>query len=81
MLKNPMILIAGFSMLVIFGMPYLIDNMDPELKEEFNKQQKNGGVAGMLAGGGGGAQQQQNNAAQSLANFDAAAWLAGSAKR
>lgn len=26
LLKNPMILIAGLSMLVVFGMPYLMDN-------------------------------------------------------
>lgn len=25
-LKNPMILIAGISMVVVFGMPYLMDN-------------------------------------------------------
>jgi hypothetical protein len=25
-LKNPMILIAGFSMLIVFGMPYIMDN-------------------------------------------------------
>lgn len=26
LLKNPMILIAGFSMLIVFGMPYIMDN-------------------------------------------------------
>lgn len=26
LLQNPMILIAGVSMLVVFGMPYLMDN-------------------------------------------------------
>jgi hypothetical protein len=26
LLQNPMILIAGLSMLVVFGMPYLMDN-------------------------------------------------------
>jgi hypothetical protein len=26
LLKNPMILIAGVSMLIVFGMPYLMDN-------------------------------------------------------
>lgn len=72
MLKSPMILIAGFSMLIIFGMPYLMDNLDPELKAEFEKQQQSGGgVSGLLGGGGGSGAQ----------NFDAAAWLAGSGKK
>jgi hypothetical protein len=26
LLKNPMILIAGASMIIVFGMPYLMDN-------------------------------------------------------
>ncbi|RAL61761.1 hypothetical protein DID88_002825 [Monilinia fructigena] len=67
LLKNPMILIAGFSMVIVFGMPYLMDNMDPELKAEFEERQKGGGALG------GGA-----NPANPLQNFDAAAWLAGS---
>jgi hypothetical protein len=29
LLKNPMILIAGFSMLLVFGMPYIMDNSSP----------------------------------------------------
>ncbi|QSZ34530.1 hypothetical protein DSL72_006124 [Monilinia vaccinii-corymbosi] len=70
LLKNPMILIAGFSMVIVFGMPYLMDNMDPELKAEFEERQKSGG------GLGGGA-----NPANPLQNFDAAAWLAGSGKK
>ncbi|KAI9647448.1 hypothetical protein NHQ30_003833 [Ciborinia camelliae] len=67
LLKNPMILIAGFSMIVVFGMPYLMDNMDPELKAEFEERQKSGGGLGAGA-----------NVANPLQNFDAAAWLAGS---
>lgn len=66
LLKNPMILIAGFSMLIVFGMPYLMDNMDPELKAEFEERQKSGGLTGGA------------NGANPLQNFDAAAWLAGS---
>lgn len=62
LLKNPMILIAGFSMLIVFGMPYIMDNMDPELKAEFEERQK----------------VQPSAAANPLQNFDAAAWLAGS---
>lgn len=73
-----MILIAGFSMLIVFGMPYIMDNsssqfsliiitidrntVDPELKAEFEERQK----------------VQPSAAANPLQNFDAAAWLAGS---
>ncbi|EPE30881.1 hypothetical protein GLAREA_03848 [Glarea lozoyensis ATCC 20868] len=63
--KNPMILIAGASMLLVFGMPYLMDNMDPELRAEFEERQKSSPLSG-------------NQAANPLQNFDAAAWLAGS---
>ncbi|CZS88910.1 hypothetical protein WAI453_010519 [Rhynchosporium graminicola] len=65
-LKNPMILIAGVSMILVFGMPYIMDNMDEETKAEFAESQKRSPLA---AGGG---------APKSLQNFDAAAWLAGS---
>ncbi|KAG4435085.1 hypothetical protein IFR05_009444 [Cadophora sp. M221] len=65
-LKNPMILIAGVSMILVFGMPYIMDNMDDEMKAEFAESQKRS----PLAGGQG--------AANPLQNFDAAAWLAGS---
>jgi len=64
-----MILIAGFSMLVVFGMPYLMDNMDPETRAEFEERQKSSPVSGLLAG--------QQGASSPLGNFDAAAWLAG----
>ncbi|TAQ84916.1 hypothetical protein B7494_g6764 [Chlorociboria aeruginascens] len=69
LLKNPMILIAGVSMLVVFGMPYLMDNMDPEMRAEFEERQK----ASPLSGG--------QAAANPLQNFDAAAWLAGSSTK
>jgi len=64
-----MMLIAGVSMIVVFGMPYLMDSMDPETRAEFEEQQKSSPVSGLLAG--------QQGGANSLANFDAAAWLAG----
>ncbi|KAG0647865.1 ER membrane complex subunit 7, partial [Hyphodiscus hymeniophilus] len=67
LLKNPMILIAGVSMILVFGMPYLMDNMDPELKAEFQERQKGSAITG-------------GQAANPLQNFDAAAWLAGSKK-
>jgi len=65
-LKNPMILIAGVSMILVFGMPYIMDNMDDEMKAEFAESQKRSPLAGGQA------------AANPLQNFDAAAWLAGS---
>ncbi|KAF2746703.1 hypothetical protein M011DRAFT_386113, partial [Sporormia fimetaria CBS 119925] len=64
-LKNPMILMALFSMVLIFGMPYLMENMDPEMKAEFEEMQKTSPL-------GGGA-----NPAQSIQNFDLASWMAG----
>ncbi|RKF63679.1 putative upf0480 protein [Erysiphe neolycopersici] len=64
MLKNPMILMAGLTMIIVFGMPYLMDNLDPELKAEFEERQK------PTSGSSG--------APNPLQNFDAAAWLAGS---
>ncbi|KAL3417665.1 hypothetical protein PVAG01_10675 [Phlyctema vagabunda] len=68
-LKNPMILIAGFSMILVFGMPYLMENMDPELKEEFEARQKTSALTGGPVH------------ANPLQNFDAAAWLAGSKQK
>ncbi|KAA8620324.1 repeatdomain containing protein [Pyrenophora tritici-repentis] len=65
-LKNPMILMAIVSMGLIFGMPKLMENMDPEMKEEFEEMQKNG-----VLGSG------QTNTAQQLQNFDLASWMAG----
>ncbi|KAH8593229.1 hypothetical protein B0O99DRAFT_547387 [Bisporella sp. PMI_857] len=67
-LKSPMILIAIASMGIVFGMPYLMDNMDPEMKAEFEARQKGGGVGA-------------TQAANSLQNFDAAAWLAGTGSK
>ncbi|TVY35352.1 hypothetical protein LSUB1_G004455 [Lachnellula subtilissima] len=65
LLKNPMILIAGVSMIIVFGMPYLMDNMDPEMRAEFEERQKSTSIT-------------SGTAANPLQNFDAAAWLAGS---
>jgi hypothetical protein len=41
LLKNPMILIAGFGMLMVFGMPYLLENSEfLDLLYEFQKEAK-----------------------------------------
>ncbi|KAF2182806.1 hypothetical protein K469DRAFT_585120 [Zopfia rhizophila CBS 207.26] len=66
-LKNPMILMALFSMVLIFGMPYLMENMDPETRAEFEEMQKKS----PLSGG------NNNNPAQQIQNFDLASWMAG----
>ncbi|KAK5122750.1 hypothetical protein LTR85_003665 [Meristemomyces frigidus] len=63
--KSPMILMALVSAVMIFGMPYLMDNMDPETKAEFEEMQK----SSPLTGSGGAANQIQN--------FDLAGWMAG----
>ncbi|KAI6249300.1 hypothetical protein HI914_02399 [Erysiphe necator] len=64
MLKNPMILMAGLTLIIVFGMPYIMDNIDPELKAEFEERQKPSAPS--------------LGAPNPLQNFDAAAWLAGS---
>ncbi|OCK79421.1 hypothetical protein K432DRAFT_299897 [Lepidopterella palustris CBS 459.81] len=64
-LKNPMILMALFSLVLIVGMPYLIENMDPETKAEFEEIQKKSPLTGA------------GNPASQLQNFDFASWMAG----
>jgi len=65
-LKSPMILMALFSMLMIFGMPYLMDNMDPDSRKEFEEMQKNSALG------------SASNSANAFQNFDLAGWMAGS---
>lgn len=48
-LMNPMVLMMGFSMLLMFAMPKMMQNMDPEQLAEMKEMQK-GGLAGMLTG-------------------------------
>ncbi len=48
--------------------------MDPETRAELEERQKSSPVSGLLAG-------QQPGANPTLGNFDAAAWLAGAAKK
>ncbi|KAK4505261.1 hypothetical protein PRZ48_003224 [Zasmidium cellare] len=63
--KNPMILMALGSGVLIFGMPYIMDNMDPEAKAEFEEMQKKSPLMG------------SQGAANQLQNFDLASWMAG----
>ncbi len=76
LLKNPMILMAVVALAFTFGMPKLMENMDPEMKAEYEEMQKKspvGGITRAMQGGGGGA----SSAAPS---FDLAGYLAGSSK-
>ncbi|RDW93206.1 uncharacterized protein DSM5745_00528 [Aspergillus mulundensis] len=69
--KNPMILLALVALGFTVGMPKLMENMDPELREEFEKQSRASPISGAqsaMAGGG-------------PANFDLAGWMAGAAPR
>ncbi|KAI1105029.1 Cys/Met metabolism PLP-dependent enzyme-domain-containing protein [Jackrogersella minutella] len=70
-LKNPMILMGLVSMVLFLGLPKLIDNMDPEMRAEWEEQQKKGPMSSIM--GGGGAQPNANP----MGNFDMAAYLAG----
>ncbi|QIX02165.1 hypothetical protein AMS68_007682 [Peltaster fructicola] len=63
-LKSPMILMALFSVVMIFGMPYLMDNMDPETKQSSKRCRRS-----LLSGSSGAASQIQN--------FDLAGFLSG----
>ncbi|KAK1639390.1 hypothetical protein BDP81DRAFT_343393 [Colletotrichum phormii] len=71
-LKNPMILLGLISMGIFLGMPYLMDNMDPEMRAEFEERQKSNPMNSLLGGGGGG-----GGDANPMANFDMAGFLAG----
>ncbi|KAL2817225.1 hypothetical protein BDW59DRAFT_152818 [Aspergillus cavernicola] len=69
--KNPMILLAIVALGFTFGMPKLMENMDPEMRAEFDKQSRASPISGAqtaMAGGG-------------PANFDLAGWMAGAAPR
>ncbi|KKK16073.1 hypothetical protein ARAM_000719 [Aspergillus rambellii] len=68
--KNPMILLALVALGFTFGMPRLMENMDPEMRAEFEKQSRasplSGAASGAMSAGG-------------PANFDLAGWMAGQA--
>ena len=74
LLKNPMILMGVVALAFTFGMPKLMENMDPEMKAEYEEMQKKGpaGAIGraMQGGGGGGGGPAEG--------FDLAGFLAGS---
>ncbi|KAK5997837.1 hypothetical protein PT974_00200 [Cladobotryum mycophilum] len=68
-LKSPMILMGLGTMGIVFGLPYLMDNMDPDMRAEFEEHQRSSPMNSIMGGGGG------------PQNFDMAAYLAGSNKK
>ena len=73
LLKNPMILLAIVALGITFGMPKLMENMDPEMKAEYESMQKTGPVSGLTR-----AMQGQGPASSAAGGFDLAGWMAGS---
>lgn len=74
LLKNPMILMGIVALAFTFGMPKLMENMDPEMRAEYEEMQKKspvGGITRAMQGGGSGGGQE---------SFDLAGFLAGSSK-
>ncbi|KAI1112763.1 hypothetical protein F5Y14DRAFT_249251 [Nemania sp. NC0429] len=68
-LKNPMILMGLVSLALFVGMPKLVENMDPEMRAEFEEQSKKNPMNSLMSGpqSGGGP----------MGNFDMAGFLAG----
>lgn len=79
LLKNPMILLAIVALGIAFGMPKLMENMDPETRAEFEAAQKQGGLATLMSGGSGPSEDKSSSSAPAMnpANFDLAGWMAG----
>ncbi|KAL2117046.1 hypothetical protein VTJ04DRAFT_9214 [Mycothermus thermophilus] len=69
--KNPIILLSLVSMALFFGMPKLVENMDPELRAEWEQHQKENPMNALMAATSG-------QGANPMGNFDMAAFLAGS---
>lgn len=72
LLKNPMMLLGIVALAITFGMPKMMESMDPEMKEEFDAMQKKGPTAGLTR-----ALQGQGPASQGVGGFDLAGWMAG----
>ncbi|KIW57834.1 hypothetical protein PV05_02391 [Exophiala xenobiotica] len=74
LLKNPMILMGVVALAFTFGMPKLMENMDPEMRAEYEDIQRKGPMSGLtsaMQGGGSGGP---------ASNFDLASYLAGSSQ-
>ncbi|KAJ8120753.1 hypothetical protein O1611_g10282 [Lasiodiplodia mahajangana] len=64
-----MILMGLVSLALFVGMPKLVENMDPEMRAEFEEQSKKNPMNSLMAGG-----QPGSNP---MGNFDMAGFLAG----
>ncbi|EMR63259.1 hypothetical protein UCREL1_9799 [Eutypa lata UCREL1] len=65
-LKNPMILMSLVSLGLFIGLPKLMENMDPEMRAEFEKQQQSNPMGSLMSAG-----------QPSAGNFDVAGFLSG----
>ncbi|KAI0433269.1 hypothetical protein F5Y09DRAFT_299555 [Xylaria sp. FL1042] len=68
-LKNPMILMGLVSLAIFIGMPKLVENMDPEMRAEFEEQSKKNPMNSLMAG--------PQPGSNPMGNFDVAGFLAG----
>ncbi|GAB1313013.1 hypothetical protein MFIFM68171_03223 [Madurella fahalii] len=69
--RNPIILLSLVSMALFFGMPKLVENMDPEMRAEWEERQKENPMNALMGAASG-------QPANPMSNFDMAAFLAGS---
>lgn len=76
LLKNPMILLAVVALAFTFGMPKLMENMDPEMRAEYEEMQKKGPTAALGRAMGGGSTAPSAGGE----SFDLAGFLAGQKK-
>jgi hypothetical protein len=74
LLKNPMILMAVVALAFTFGMPKLMENMDPEMRAEYEEMQKKSPMGGLTRA------MQGGSAGSGAESFDLASYLAGSSK-
>lgn len=72
LLKSPMVLLGIVGLAFTFGMPKLMENMDPEMKAEYEEMQKKGPTAAIG--------RAMNGGSPSGGDFDLAGYLAGSKK-
>ncbi|KAI1353306.1 hypothetical protein F5Y01DRAFT_277563 [Xylaria sp. FL0043] len=68
-LKNPMILMGLVSLAIFIGMPKLMENMDPEMRAEFEEQSKKNPMNSLISG--------PQPGSNPMGNFDVAGFLAG----
>lgn len=73
LLKNPMILMGIVALAFVFGMPKLMENMDPEMRAEYEEMQKKSPTAAL-------GRAMQGGGTPGSDSFDLAGYLAGQGK-